>query len=233
MPRTFDELHDADAAASPQHAQRQAECCRGLTLAGAGVDDEKSFLDGLFSDFGILNGFALRHLGAMASAFSIVDVFWTVSSHVEPALRSSWLVPATPIGFARRLSVTVAGTSPATTPVVERSKIGAGHLASFTATGKPATIRTTRPARAAIRWLSRPCMSRKRLANALSGTMPKPTSLETRTTGARRLSSEVSRRAISTSRSAPASMRFDSQRVRQSTRTGASVATAASAVVRS
>src|SRR5262249_11745427 len=51
----------------------------------------------------------------------------------------------------------------------------------FTFIGMPATSRTTRSATAAKRWLSRPAASRKRRASAFSGTMPRPTSLATRT----------------------------------------------------
>src|SRR5260370_18300567 len=183
VPGTLDELHDANAVAAPQHAQRQAERRRGFAFAGAGVYDEKSLFDGLFRDFGVLNGLALRHLGAMALTLRIVDIL--------------------------------------------------GHFVSFTTICNPAIMRTTRSARTAIRWFRRPCRSRKRRANSLSGTMPKPTSLETRTTGARRPPSAASRRAISTSKSAPASRRFDSHRVRQSTTTGASPEIAASAADKS
>src|SRR5258708_20901390 len=135
MPRAFDELHDTNPVAAPEHAQRQAECRRGFTLAGAGVYDEKSLFDSLFRDFGVLNGFALRHLGAMALGLRVVDSL--------------------------------------------------GHFVSFTAIGNPATMRTTRSARAAIRWFRRPCRSRKRRAISLSATMPKPTSLGTIPLGAR------------------------------------------------
>src|SRR5258708_36804425 len=183
MPRAFDELHDTNPVAAPEHGRGQAECRRGFSLAGAGVYDEKSLFDGLFRDFGVLNGFALRHFGAMAGGLGVVDI----------------LV----------------------------------HFVSFTAIGNPATMRTTRSARAAIRWFRRPCRSRKRRAISLSGTLPKPTSLETRTIGAGPPLSAASRRGISTSKSASASMRFDNHRVRQSTSTGASVATAASAADKS
>src|SRR4029077_15048645 len=56
-----------------------------------------------------------------------------------------------------------------------------GHACPFTISGSPATTRTTRSARAARRWLSRPCRSANRRASALSATMPDPTSLETST----------------------------------------------------
>src|SRR5579883_514260 len=57
------------------------------------------------------------------------------------------------------------------------------HVLPFTTSGRPATIITTRSARDATRWLSRPWASRKRRASALSGTMPRPTSFDTSTTG--------------------------------------------------
>ena len=41
----------------------------------------------------------------------------------------------------------------------------------FNVSGSPATTSTTRSARAAMRWLSRPCRSAKRRASALSGTI--------------------------------------------------------------
>src|SRR4029078_3894557 len=53
----------------------------------------------------------------------------------------------------------------------------------FTATGRPATIMVTRTARAASPWLRLPWRSRTLRASALSGTMPRPTSLETTTVG--------------------------------------------------
>ena len=56
----------------------------------------------------------------------------------------------------------------------------------LTISGRPATVSTTRSARAASRWCRRPASSRKRRASALSGTIPSPTSLPTRTSGARR-----------------------------------------------
>ncbi len=45
LPRALDELHDADALAAPEHAQREAEGGRRLALAGAGVDDQQALLD--------------------------------------------------------------------------------------------------------------------------------------------------------------------------------------------
>src|SRR5215471_2570926 len=74
-----------------------------------------------------------------------------------------------------------------------------GHGISFKMTGMPATTRTTRSACAAIRWLRSPCRSRKRRASAFSGTMPKPTSLATNTTGAAARASACSKRPISAS----------------------------------
>src|SRR5215467_288086 len=96
--------------------------------------------------------------------------------------------------------------------------------APFNASGSPATTSTTRSARAAIRWLTTPCMSRKRRPSGCSGTMPYPTSLATMTTGAAAAASAWSRRSISASISAPPSIRFESHSVRQSTNTGASQA---------
>src|SRR5262249_36585526 len=60
-----------------------------------------------------------------------------------------------------------------------------GNVAPFPTIGNPATMRTTRSARATIRWLRRPWRSRKRRANSLSGTIPRPTSLDTSTAGER------------------------------------------------
>src|SRR6185295_5956018 len=91
------------------------------------------------------------------------------------------------------------------------------HGSPFTSIGIPATIKTTRPAIAAIRWLSRPCKSRKCRASALSGTMPKPTSLETSTVGASRSASAVSRFPIAVSMLIFRNIRLLSQSVRQST----------------
>src|SRR5580704_10108652 len=113
MPGALDELHDANAMAAAEHSQRQPERGRRLALAGAGMNDEQTLLDRLFRDFGILHGFALRHLGAMPLGFVFIEHF----RHER--------VP-------------------------------------FTASGSPATTSTTRSARAAMRWLSRPCKSRKR-----------------------------------------------------------------------
>src|SRR5690606_12820414 len=108
-----------------------------------------------------------------------------------------------------------------------------GHRSRpFTVSGRPATTRVTWSTTAARRWLRRPAWSRKRRASALSGTMPKPTSLATRTSGWRRRAtvSVSSRQAASTSSSA--SMTLVSQRVRQSTRTGAPCGTAAMVAAR-
>ena len=116
MPCAFDELHHADALAAAQHAQRKTERGRRFSLAGAGMHDQKTLLDRLAGDFGVLHGFAFRHLGAMALGFCLVD-----------GLRS-WRV----------------------------------LQSVFHASGKPATMRTTRSARAAMRWLRMPCMSRNR-----------------------------------------------------------------------
>src|SRR5215471_15939300 len=171
MPCAFDELHDADPMAASEHAQREPEGGGGFPFAGAGMDDEETFLGGLAGDLGILHRFALRHLGAMALDLG-------------------------PIGrFHHGLPLMVSGT--------------------------PATTRTTRSARAAIRWLSWPCRSRNRRPRALSGTMPKPTSLATSTSGAAAFVNTASRRSISASTSAPSSNAFESHSVKQSTSTGA------------
>ena len=73
VPRALDELHDADALAASEHAQREPERRGRFALAGAGVDDEKTFLDLLVGDLGVLHGLALRHLGAMTFGFGFVD----------------------------------------------------------------------------------------------------------------------------------------------------------------
>ena len=104
VPRALDELHDADPAAVAEHTQRQAEGGRRLALPGPGVDDEQAFfIDRLAGNLGILNGLALRHLGAVALFLFLVD-----------------------------------------------------RLHHFTCIGRPATMKNTRPASAAIRWLRRP-----------------------------------------------------------------------------
>jgi hypothetical protein len=51
----------------------------------------------------------------------------------------------------------------------------------FIFSGNPAAIKYTFAASAAIIWCSRPAWSRKSRAMRFSGTMPRPTSLETRT----------------------------------------------------
>src|SRR5262245_52923841 len=107
------------------------------------------------------------------------------------------------------------------------------HGLPFTTSGSPATMSTTRSARAASRWFSQPCASRNLRASAFSGTIPYPTSLETSTAAPVRRASASSKRAISASTSASASMRFVSQRVTQSTRSGTCAAAASSAPARS
>src|SRR5262249_56486105 len=54
-PRSFDELHDADPMAATEHAQREAESGRGFPLAGAGMDDEETFLVRLAADLTLLH----------------------------------------------------------------------------------------------------------------------------------------------------------------------------------
>ena len=73
VPGALDELHDADPMAAPEHAQRKPERGGRFALAGAGVDDQKTFLDRLLRDLGILHGLALCHLGAMAFGLGIID----------------------------------------------------------------------------------------------------------------------------------------------------------------
>ena len=107
MPSALDELHHADAMAAAEHAQSKPERGRRLALAGAGMDDQQTLLDRLSGDLGVLHGFALCHLGAMALGLGVVD--------------------------------------------------GVAHRGPFTLSGSPATTSTTRSARAARRWLSRPC----------------------------------------------------------------------------
>src|SRR3984893_9290422 len=79
------------------------------------------------------------------------------------------------------------------------------HGLPLMVSGTPATTRTTRASRAAIRWLSWPCRSRNRRPRALSGTMPKPTSLATSTSGAAAFANAASRASICDSNSPPAS----------------------------
>ena len=69
-----------------------------------------------------------------------------------------------------------------------------------------------------IRWLSRPCASRKARASAFSGTMPQPTSFDTKTTGPRTRARPRQPRARRLA-SAPPSMTLVSHSVRQSTST--------------
>ena len=57
----------------PSMRKRQAERRGRFALAGAGVDDEQALLDLLVRDLGVLHGLALRHLGAVALGFGLVD----------------------------------------------------------------------------------------------------------------------------------------------------------------
>src|SRR6185369_14317381 len=102
----------------------------------------------------------------------------------------------------------------------------------FIATGRPATIMITRAACAASLWLRMPCASRKRRASALSGTMPRPTSLETSTVGPTLRASASSSLAVCASMSKLPSSKFDSHSVRQSTSTAASAGPPSSASAR-
>src|SRR5262249_5774511 len=151
MPSALDELNHADAVAAAEHPQRKAEGGRRFPLARTGMHDQKALLDRLFGDLGVLHGFALRHLGAMALGRGFIG--------------------------------------------------GLGHGRPFTNNGNPATMRTTRSARAASRWLMRPCRSRNSLASALSGTIPHPTSLATSTVCPEDRINTASRFAISVSTS--------------------------------
>ena len=99
-----------------------------------------------------------------------------------------------------------------------RSAVAAG--AALMGTAIPATIKVTRSAAAATRWLTCPRRSRKRRPSAVGGCTPSPTSLEIRTMAARRslmtpaISSPPARMAWS---ECPPSIRLATQRVRQST----------------
>src|SRR6185437_13363155 len=70
-------------------------------------------------------------------------------------------------------------------PAQREGEVGASMIsrASFSTSGRPAATSTTRCACAATLWLRRPAWSRKARASALSGTMPRPTSLATSTAG--------------------------------------------------
>ena len=72
VPGALDELHDADAAAAAQHAQRETEGRGRFPFAGAGVDDQQTLFDGLAGDLRILHGLALGHLVAMAFRLGVV-----------------------------------------------------------------------------------------------------------------------------------------------------------------
>src|SRR5258708_27692938 len=72
---------------------------------------------------------------------------------------------------------------------------------------------------AATIWLSRPCASRKARPSGVSGTRPRPTSLETKTIGYFATPRNRVRRRASISGSRCANIRFDSHNVRQSTST--------------
>src|SRR5262245_38692130 len=170
VPRSFDELNDADAVAAAEHAQRKTEGRGGLASAGAGMDDKQTLFNRLGGNLRILHRLALRHLGAMTLGLALVN-------------RSA-------------------------------------HLSSLMMSGNPATTRTTQSARAAMRWLSSPWASRKRRPRGLSGTMPKPTSLATSTSGRVVWANAASRHSISASTSAPASNAFESHSVKQSTSMG-------------
>src|SRR4029078_7170126 len=101
------------------------------------------------------------------------------------------------LGVLHRLALRHLGAVPLGLGVVDTLV----HGCPFTTIGSPATRRTTWSARAAIRWLRRPCKSRKRRASVLSGTIPEPTSLETSTVDPLRAASAVSRRCVSVSTS--------------------------------
>src|SRR5215469_7414547 len=134
------------------------------------MHDQQTLLDGLAGDFGVLHGFALGHLGAVAFGFGFFD--------------------------------------------------GAGHGVvsglALIRSGRPATMSTTRSARAAMRWLSVPWRSRNIRPSGNSGTIPEPTSLATTTRGAAAAARAASRPFISASTSASSSIKLDSHSVRQS-----------------
>src|SRR5262249_8282743 len=91
---------------------------------------------------------------------------------------------------------------------------GRGNLhcrVPFTATGIRAPPSPTRSAAAATAWLRRPAASAKARESALSGTMPPPTSLETKTTGALNPLRPSTNRAVSAGTSRPAPIRLLSQ----------------------
>ena len=75
VPCALDELHNADAMAAAEHAQREAEGCSGFSLAGAGMHDEKALLHRLARDLGILHRLALCHLGAVTFCLGFLDRF--------------------------------------------------------------------------------------------------------------------------------------------------------------
>src|SRR5260370_19426772 len=93
---------------------------------------------------------------------------------------------------------------------------------SFTLSGTPATISTTRSAAAAMRWLTKPSRSRKRRPSSVAGWTPSPTSLETSVTSAGWSASSAPSPAACLrmwSSGSPRSRRLATHTVRQSTTT--------------
>ena len=90
----------AHFAAIADHAQHEAEGCRRFALAGAGMDDEQSFLrNRLGGDLRVLRCLAVRHLGAMALLLVLLQVFGhgsTFSGMASPATmsRTWWALTA-------------------------------------------------------------------------------------------------------------------------------------------
>ncbi len=93
-------------------------------------------------------------------------------------------------------------------------------VSPFIVSGRPAATKSTRSAIVATRWLRRPASSRNARPSGVAGTIPRPTSSETQTTGPPACANASRRLSVSPSASSPACMTLDSHRVRQSIRTG-------------
>ena len=78
MPGALDELHHADAPAAPERAQRRPKAAVDLPLPVPVWTISRPFSIGLGGDLGVLHRLALRHLGAMAFGFLVVDCFVTM-----------------------------------------------------------------------------------------------------------------------------------------------------------
>ena len=70
-PGALDELDDGAGTVAAEHAEEEAEGGGGLAFAGPGVDHEETFFDGLAGDFGVLDGFALRHFSRCGGRSSL------------------------------------------------------------------------------------------------------------------------------------------------------------------